>query len=66
MRRIDVDYDLLTRESEILRLDFFVAAFEQLKESGAVRFEETGKNAAAGSCRFPTARSFRVWRIRTR
>ena len=45
MRRIDIDYDLLTRESEILRLDFFVAAFEQLKESGAVRFEEAGKNA---------------------
>ena len=45
MRRIDIDYDLLTRESEILRLDFFVAAFEQLKKSGAVRFEETGKNA---------------------
>ena len=45
MRRLDIDYDLLTRESEILRLDFFVAAFEQLKECGAVRFEETGKNA---------------------
>ena len=45
MRRIDIDYDLLTRESEILRLDFFVAAFEQLKQSGAVRLEETGKNA---------------------
>ncbi len=45
MGRIDIDYDLLTRESEILRLDFFVAAFKQLKQSGAVRFEETGKNA---------------------
>lgn len=45
MDRLGIDYDLLTRESEILRLDFFVAAFEQLKQSGAVRFEETGKNA---------------------
>ena len=45
MARIGVDYDLLTHESEILRLDFFVAAFEQLKETGAVRFEESGKNA---------------------
>ena len=45
MGRLDIDYDLLTRESEILRLDFFVTAFEQLKQSGAVRFEETGKNA---------------------
>ena len=44
MGRIDVDYDLLTRESEILRLDFFHAAFEQLKKSGAVRLEKTGKN----------------------
>ena len=45
MARIGVDYDLLTHESEILRLDFFVAAFEQLKATGAVRFEESGKNA---------------------
>lgn len=45
MARIDIDYDLLTRESEILRLDFFVAAFEQLKKTGAVRLEESGKNA---------------------
>ena len=45
MARIGIDYDLLTHESEILRLDFFVAAFEQLKETGAVRFEESGKNA---------------------
>ena len=45
MARLDIDYDVLTRESEILRLDFFVAAFEQLKKTGAVRFEETGKNA---------------------
>ena len=45
MARIGVDYDLLTHESEILRLDFFVAAFEQLKKTGAVRFEESGKNA---------------------
>lgn len=45
MGRIDIDYDLLTRESEILRLDFFAAAFEQLRQSGAVRFEENGKNA---------------------
>ncbi len=45
MGRIDIDYDLLTRESEILRLDFFVAAFEQLKKSGAVRLEDSGRNA---------------------
>ena len=44
MARLDVDYDVLTRESEILRLDFFSRAFEQLQESGAVRLEKDGKN----------------------
>jgi arginyl-tRNA synthetase len=45
MRRLDVGYDLLTRESDILALDFFTHAFEKLKESGAVRLEKEGKNA---------------------
>jgi len=45
MRRLDVTYDLLTRESDILGLDFFAKAFEQLKESGVVHLEKEGKNA---------------------
>ena len=45
MRRLGVDYDLLTHESAILGLDFFARAFALLRESGAVRLEETGKNA---------------------
>ncbi len=45
MRRLDVGYDLLTRESDILALDFFAHAFELLKEHGAVRHETEGKNA---------------------
>jgi arginyl-tRNA synthetase len=45
MRRIDVSYDLLTRESEILGQRFFEKAFGLLKESGAVRLEKDGKNA---------------------
>ncbi len=45
MQRLDISYDLLTRESDILALDFFSRAFEQLKDSGAVRFEDEGKNA---------------------
>ncbi len=45
MGRIDIGYDLLTRESEILRLDFFRAAFEKLEASGAVRLEASGRNA---------------------
>jgi arginyl-tRNA synthetase len=45
MRRIDVSYDLLTRESDILGLNFFEQAFARLKESGAVHLEAEGKNA---------------------
>ncbi|HVF61744.1 MAG TPA: arginine--tRNA ligase, partial [Thermoanaerobaculia bacterium] len=45
MRRLDIGYDLLTRESDILGLNFFSSAFERLKESGAVRLEKAGKNA---------------------
>ncbi|HEX6901581.1 MAG TPA: arginine--tRNA ligase [Thermoanaerobaculia bacterium] len=45
MRRIEVSYDLLTRESEILGQRFFEHAFGLLKETGAVRLEKEGKNA---------------------
>ncbi len=45
MARLGIDYHLLTHESAILALDFFADAFERLRESGAVRLEEEGKNA---------------------
>jgi arginyl-tRNA synthetase len=45
MRRINVRYDLLVEESEILRLDFWKTAFERMKQIGAIRFETAGKNA---------------------
>ena len=45
MQRINVRYDLLVEESEILRLDFWKSAFERMKEIGAIRFETEGKNA---------------------
>jgi arginyl-tRNA synthetase len=45
MRRINVQYDLLVQESEILRLDFWKSAFELLKKNGAIRHEDAGKNA---------------------
>jgi arginyl-tRNA synthetase len=45
MLRINVQYDLLVQESEILRLDFWRSAFELLKKNGAIRYEDTGKNA---------------------
>jgi arginyl-tRNA synthetase len=42
--RLGIQYDLLVQESEILRLDFWKYAFELLKQRGALRFEEAGKN----------------------
>ena len=44
MSRLDIRYDLLPRESEILHLQFWAAAFELLKQRGAIYFEEQGKN----------------------
>jgi arginyl-tRNA synthetase len=45
MKRLGIGYDLLTRESEILRLSFFQRAFERLRDSGAIHLEADGKNA---------------------
>jgi arginyl-tRNA synthetase len=45
MARLDIYYELLARESEILHLHFWDAAFEQLKASGAIQFAASGKNA---------------------
>ena len=45
MRRIGVSYDVLPRESEILKYRFWSAAFALLKSREAIRFETTGKNA---------------------
>ncbi len=42
--RLGIDYDLLTRESEILHLKFWDAAFEMLKERNAIQFATEGKN----------------------
>ena len=45
MLRLGIEYDFLPRESEILHLKFWDAAFEQLKQTGVLRFETEGKNA---------------------
>ena len=45
MLRLDVEYDVLPRESEILRLKFWASAFELLKERQAIFLETGGKNA---------------------
>jgi arginyl-tRNA synthetase len=45
MERLGIGYDLLARESEILHLKFWDAAFEKLKQSGAIQFATSGKMA---------------------
>ena len=45
MARLGIYYDLLARESEILHLKFWDAAFEMLKKSGAIVLATTGKMA---------------------
>ncbi|HWP83933.1 MAG TPA: arginine--tRNA ligase [Terriglobia bacterium] len=44
MLRMNVVYDLLPRESEILHLRFWDQAFELLKSKGAIVFETEGRN----------------------
>jgi arginyl-tRNA synthetase len=44
MDRLDIEYDFLPRESEILHLHFWDAAFIKLKETGVLTYEGEGKN----------------------
>ena len=44
MFRLGIQYDFLPRESEILHLNFWSLAFEQLKEKGVLYYETEGKN----------------------
>jgi len=45
MARLGIFYELLARESEILHLKFWDAAFEKLKKSGAIQYVTSGKMA---------------------
>src|SRR6185436_10252426 len=45
MARMNVDYQLLTWEGDILRLKFWARAFEVLKQTGAVYLKEDGRLA---------------------
>jgi arginyl-tRNA synthetase len=45
MARLGIGYDLLARESEILHLHFWDAAFAMLKDSGAIHLATSGKMA---------------------
>jgi arginyl-tRNA synthetase len=44
MDRLDIEYEFLPRESEILHLHFWEAAFAKLKEAGVLTYETEGKN----------------------
>jgi arginyl-tRNA synthetase len=53
LERLGIEYDLLSRESEILHLKFWDAAFEMLKSRGAIQFAATGKNAGCWVMQLP-------------
>jgi arginyl-tRNA synthetase len=57
MERLDIQYDFLPRESEILHLDFWDLAFQQLKERGVLYFETGGKNQGCWVMRRPVGAS---------
>ena len=63
MDRLDIEYDFLPRESEILHLHFWDAAFAKLKETRVLSFESSGKNKGcwvmrrAGTAKSGTAES---------
>ncbi len=45
MDRLNIEYDLLSWEGDILRLDFWTTAFDVLKKAGALFLQETGNQA---------------------
>ena len=53
--RLGIEYDLLSRESEILHLKFWDAAFGMLKERGAIQLATSGKNAGCWVMELPSA-----------
>ena len=52
--RLGIGYDLLSRESEILHMKFWDAAFALLKERGAIQFADSGKNAGCWVMQLPS------------
>lgn len=45
MERLGIRYDVLPRESEILRLRFWDHAFERMKEIGVIHYQTEGRNS---------------------
>lgn len=52
--RLGIDFDLLTQESDILHLKFWDAAFQMLKQRGAVQLATSGKNAGCWVMQLPS------------
>ncbi|MFZ1203908.1 MAG: arginine--tRNA ligase, partial [Candidatus Acidiferrales bacterium] len=52
--RLGIDYDLLSRESEILHLKFWDAAFDMLKTRGAIQYATSGKSAGCWVMQLPS------------
>jgi arginyl-tRNA synthetase len=55
MQRLGIEYDFLPRESEILHLHFWEAAFQKLKERGVLYLETQGKNKGCWVMKRPSA-----------
>jgi arginyl-tRNA synthetase len=55
MARLNIDYQLLTWEGDILRLKFWARAFEVLKQTGAVYLQSEGKHAGCWVMRIDEA-----------
>jgi arginyl-tRNA synthetase len=58
MLRLDIKYDLLPKESDIIHLHFWDRAFELLKQSGAVVLEEEGKHKGCWVMKLDEAEEF--------
>jgi arginyl-tRNA synthetase len=58
MGRIGIAYDLLPRESDILRRKFWDQAFEKLKSAGAVQYETEGRHAGCWVLRLADTEGF--------
>ncbi len=55
MARLNIDYQLLTWEGDILRLQFWARAFDVLKQTGAVFLQNEGRHAGCWVMRIDDA-----------
>src|SRR5260370_3545362 len=58
MGRIGIAYDLMPRESDILRKNFWGRAFEMLRQSGAIALETQGRHAGCWVLRLSQTEGF--------